>query len=401
MTPMPGPDEALQVLQAPQALPVATAAAAQWLLAALDTPVQRHGEWLQHAGGFTAEVHLDCTALWPAVVLVSLLVLFGAQARVGVPRLVRAATWGVGVVALVNQMRLVGTVWLGVHAPAHWTLVHEVVGPLALVAAGAGVVVAMVKAPPSWARAASPGVGALAWVVAAFAFAGVATAAMASTASSSSSGASRPGRAAAPAVLPPIASGAAAAADPAGAAMISGDLIVKFRDASEPGRQLAAVLAGQRDTASAAPVASRLSADLGLPLVLVQVTSGGEALLALDRETLGRDLLARAGREAQVQRATMTVPPPGGGLPGAELVLRIELRPAAPAPAAQAMAARLALTRMPAPRVLDEAAGKALRLVYDIDALTLALIARLQQRSDVEYAQANRLLRPAAPAASR
>lgn len=398
MTSLSGLDVVQQVLQA---LREATAAAAQWMLAALGTPVLRQGEWLQHAGGFTAEVHLDCTALWPAVVLVSLLVLFGSQARVGVPRLVRASAWGVGVVALVNQLRLVGTVWLGVHAPAHWTFVHEVMGPLALVAAGAGVVVVMVKGLPSWGRAASPGIGALAFAVAVFTFAGMATAALASAASSSSSGASRPGRAAAPTVLPPVASGVAAAAAPAGAPMISGDLIVKFRDTSEPGRRLAAVLAGQRDMASAAPVASSLSADLGLPLVLVQVTSGREALLALDREALGRSLLARAGREAQVQRATLTVPPPGGGLPGAELVLRIELRPAAPATAAQAVAARLALTRMPAPRVLDEAAGKALRLVYDIDALTLALIARLQQRSDVEYAQANRLLRPAAPAASR
>jgi len=185
------------------------------------------------------------------------------------------------------------------------------------------------------------------------------------------------------------------------APIVSGDLIVKFRDASESGRQLAAVLAGQRDLASAAPVASRLSADLGLPLVLVQVTSGREALLALDRQALGRSLLARAGREAQVQRATMTVPPPGGGLPGAQLVMRIELRPAAPAAAAQAVASRLALPRLPAPQMQGEPAGPALRLVFDIDALTLALIERLQQRSDVEYAQANRLLRPAAPAASR
>lgn len=395
MTAMPGLDAVLQGLRE------ATAAAAQWLLAALGTPVQRHGEWLRHAGGFTAEVHLDCTALWPAVVLVSLLVLFGTQARVGVPRLVRASAWGVGVVALVNQVRLVGTVWLGVHAPAHWTFVHEVMGPLALVAAGAVVVVAMVKGLPSWARAASPGFGALVLAVVVFTFAGMATAAFASAASSSSSGASRSDRATAPTVLPPVASGVAAAAAPAGAPMISGDLIVKFRDTSEPGRQLAAVLAGQRDTASAAPVASSLSADLGLPLVLVQVTSGREALLALDREALGRSLLARAGREAQVQRATMTVPPPGGGLPGAELVLRIELRPAAPAATAQAVASRLALPRMPAPRVQDEASGQALRLAYDIDALTLALIERLQQRSDVEYAQANRLLRPASPAARR
>ncbi|MBL8343818.1 MAG: hypothetical protein JNN03_00090 [Rubrivivax sp.] len=205
------------------------------------------------------------------------------------------------------------------------------------------------------------------------------------------------------AVVPPgsAASASTPRATPPSAPIVSGDLIVKFRDASEPGRQLAAVLAGQRDMASAAPVASRLSADLGLPLQMVQVTSGREALLALDREALGRSLLSRAGREAQVQRATMTVPPPGGGLPGAQLVLRIEWRPAAPAGAVQAVASRLALPSLPAPQVQGESTGNVSRLVYDIDALTLALIERLQRRSDVEYVQANRLLRPAAPAASR
>jgi len=190
------------------------------------------------------------------------------------------------------------------------------------------------------------------------------------------------------------------------APMVSGDLIVKFRDASEPGRQLAAVLAGQRTVSSLGPLATSLSADLGVPLVLVQATSGREALLALDREALARSLLARAGREAQVQRATATVPPAGGGRPGAELVLRLELRPAAPAAEAPAVAARLALARLLAPQVQpdDEAqaaraaqAGRALRLVYDIDALTQALVTRLQQRGDVEYAQANRMLRPASP----
>lgn len=180
----------------------------------------------------------------------------------------------------------------------------------------------------------------------------------------------------------------------------SGDVIVKFRDASEAGRQIAAVLAGQRDDRSAMPVAARVSADLGVPMVLVQVTSGREALLALDREALGRSLLARAGREAQVQRAVMSVPPPGGGLPGTELVLRLELRPAAPSGTAQAVASRMTVPRMPAPQAQAEG-GKELRLVYDVDAWTLALIERLKQRSDVEYVQANRMLRAAPPPAPR
>ncbi|MBI5716442.1 MAG: hypothetical protein HZC37_02000 [Burkholderiales bacterium] len=182
--------------------------------------------------------------------------------------------------------------------------------------------------------------------------------------------------------------------------MMSGDLIVKFRDTSEAGRQLAAVLAGQRTVASVAPLAAQLSSELGVPLLLAQVTSGREALLALDRAALGRSLLARAGREASVQKAVLTVPPQGSGLPGAELVLRIELRPNTAAAVREALPGRLVLATLARPQAAADGGDGALRLRYDIDALTLALIAKVQQRPDVEYVQANRLLRPVAPPAA-
>jgi hypothetical protein len=192
---------------------------------------------------------------------------------------------------------------------------------------------------------------------------------------------------------------AATAAVQAHAQMISGDLIVKFRDTSEPGTQLAAVLAGQRSAASMAPLAARLSTELGVPLVLPQVTSGREALFAIDREALARALLARAGRESAIAGARMTVPPPSASvLPGAELTLRVELHSRTPAAAREAVPARLSLGPPAAPllrpRVEPEDGGVALKLHYDIDGLTSALIAQLQQRPEVEYAQANRLLRP-------
>lgn len=182
--------------------------------------------------------------------------------------------------------------------------------------------------------------------------------------------------------------------------MISGDLIVKFRDASEPGTQLAAVLAGQRTVASVAPLAARLSGELGVPLNLVQVTSGREALLALDRQALGRALLARAGREASVRRVALAAPAVPAGLPGTQLVLNLETQGPMPTTARDALGARLAIGTLGRPRVVvAQGADSAIRLHYDVDALTLALIARLQQRPEVEYVQANRLLRPA-PAGS-
>lgn len=182
--------------------------------------------------------------------------------------------------------------------------------------------------------------------------------------------------------------------------MVSGDLIVKFRDTTEPGAQLAAVLAGQRTAASLAPLAQRLSGELGVPLVLAQVTSGREALLAVDREALARALLARAGREALVRKAVMSVPAGAApGLPAAELVLRLELDRGVAIAAREALGPRLAVGTLSQPRAAPQSDG-ALTLHYDLDALTLALIAKVQQRTDVEYAQANRLLRPAAPPAA-
>ena len=127
------------------ALQWATASVAQAMLAALGTPFAWQGEWLIHAGGFVAQVDLDCTALWPAVVLLAALAAFGSMARVPLRRLVIAAMWGVSVVMLVNQLRLVAVLWAGAHQPAHFTGIHEVAGPLLLVVAGATVVAAAVR----------------------------------------------------------------------------------------------------------------------------------------------------------------------------------------------------------------------------------------------------------------
>jgi len=172
---------------------------------------------------------------------------------------------------------------------------------------------------------------------------------------------------------------------------VSGDLIVKFRDASDNGAALAAVLGGTRTLASAEPMAVHLSESLGVPLKLVQVTSGREALLAIDRHALQRSLAQRAAREPGVARAVAAVPAPG--LPSDLLSVRVELTPQA---APRALAANLASGSLLRPRLHQDASGATL-LSYDIAGLTTALLERLKQQADVEYAQANRLLRAVEP----
>ena len=180
------------------------------------------------------------------------------------------------------------------------------------------------------------------------------------------------------------------------APIVHGDVIVKFRDASEAGASLAAVLGGTRTVESAAPIAARLSETLGVPLKLVQVTSGREALLAIDRDALLRSLAQRAASEPGVVRA-VTQPAAAAGLPSEQASVRVELTPQA---SPQGLAAKLASGHLLRPRLHSDAAGATL-LSYDMASLTLALLERLKQQADVEYAQANRLLRAVAPSQPR
>ncbi|KNZ34150.1 MAG: hypothetical protein AD742_01720 [Methylibium sp. NZG] len=190
----------------------------------------------------------------------------------------------------------------------------------------------------------------------------------------------------APAFSSPPRSGAA------GALVVAGDLIVKFHDTSDGGATLASVLGGTRTLASAEPLATRLSEALGVPLKLVQVTSGREALLAIDRDALQRSLAQRAAREPGVARAVAVVP--AAGLPSNALSVRLELTPqAAPQGLAAKLATPLTSSSLLQPRLHTDASGATL-LSYDMTALTRALLERIKQQADVEYAQANRLLKP-------
>jgi hypothetical protein len=168
---------------------------------------------------------------------------------------------------------------------------------------------------------------------------------------------------------------AAVLAAQSAAQAVSGDLIVKFRDADQPGPALAA----------------RLSADLKVPLRFVQATSGRELLLALDRQALAQTLARRAVREPGVTSAEpqLDLQP---GLPPQHLVVRLKQRAGT---SLSALPGRLAVDGV-LPQLQSRPDGSVL-LQLDIDAVTEALLARIQQRADVEYAQANRLLRPAPP----
>jgi len=120
------------------AVNLATAGSALSWLAALGTPLARDGTLLLHAQGFVAEVHATCTALLPAALLC---VAVALHPRASPARRFIGMLCGVVCVVLVNQFRLVGVIWVGVHAPPWFELAHGWAAPVALVTATAAFVV--------------------------------------------------------------------------------------------------------------------------------------------------------------------------------------------------------------------------------------------------------------------
>jgi exosortase/archaeosortase family protein len=115
-------------------LTVLTAAATAQLLAVLGLPVARELNVLVHAGGFACEIDLACTALVPAALLTAALLTWPRPW----PARLAAVAGGVVWLELVNQLRLTSLVWVGVHAPAGFDVLHRWVWPALLALAAAG-----------------------------------------------------------------------------------------------------------------------------------------------------------------------------------------------------------------------------------------------------------------------
>jgi len=105
-------------------LSLITARVTQALLHWGGLEVLRVGVILAHSGGFSIRIDPACTAVLPAGLLVA--ALWVAQCRGG------AMIVGALLMTLLNQLRLVTLMWVGVHSPARFDLVHEWVWPLAL-----------------------------------------------------------------------------------------------------------------------------------------------------------------------------------------------------------------------------------------------------------------------------
>jgi exosortase/archaeosortase family protein len=117
------------------ALNTATADAAIAWLAAAGVPLLREGTMVMHARGFVTEVHQVCTALLPAALLAAGIAMH-PHGRPG--QKAAGMLLGVAVVALVNQCRLAGVIWVGVQAPEFFSAVHGWLAPAWLLALTTG-----------------------------------------------------------------------------------------------------------------------------------------------------------------------------------------------------------------------------------------------------------------------
>lgn len=110
---------------------------AQWsavLLAAIGMPVTQELTRLTHASGFTCEIDSACTALVPAALLTAAILGW----RASWPSRLVGVLVGVVALVLINELRIVSLVWLGVHAPAWFDVAHLWLWPATLLFATAG-----------------------------------------------------------------------------------------------------------------------------------------------------------------------------------------------------------------------------------------------------------------------
>jgi exosortase H (IPTLxxWG-CTERM-specific) len=112
------------------------------MLDLLGLPVVREAVVLTHAGGFACEIYDACTVFTPVVLLAAAILPYPASWRA---RLLGVLV-GAAFLVVLNQLRLISLVWLGVYAPQFFDFVHFWLWHALLIVATAGYWLGWVKA---------------------------------------------------------------------------------------------------------------------------------------------------------------------------------------------------------------------------------------------------------------
>jgi exosortase/archaeosortase family protein len=123
-------------------LNVLTAQLTSAMLAVVGLPVARDAVVLTHASGFACEIYHACTAFTPVVLLAAAILPWPASWRARLLGVVVGAAF----LMVLNQLRLISLVWLGVYAPQFFDFVHFWLWHAVLIAATAGYWLGWVKA---------------------------------------------------------------------------------------------------------------------------------------------------------------------------------------------------------------------------------------------------------------
>lgn len=191
------------------------------------------------------------------------------------------------------------------------------------------------------------------------------------------------------------------------ARFVAGELLVKFKDASDYGKRIVQAMPRGERPPDIERLAGQLSTELNVPLTAVRVTSGRELLLQIDREALAQRLTEQVQTNRAV-RAVRVAPAAQAVLPAAVLTVIVDLVPESDehkqlSKAVKAghpqgreidgLARRLAAEFQPQPTGAVNEQGQLL-LIVSIADLTQDLVARLQRRTDVDYAQVSHVIKP-------
>lgn len=181
-----------------------------------------------------------------------------------------------------------------------------------------------------------------------------------------------------------------------GQQIVSGEVIVKFAPGTRGHQVYKKALADEPNSeAELAALATDLSSELGIPVAIDQLSSGQEFIIAVHTDAVLAKLIAYLESRADVKDAhllTDTKPRRLYRNPTVSVEFRADSQIVEDESALKAFVDEVA--NQSGIEVTTARAPHTIELEVDIRALTMDLIQRLRQRSDVEYAQANFLMEP-------
>lgn len=181
-------------------------------------------------------------------------------------------------------------------------------------------------------------------------------------------------------------------------------IIVKFA-AHTPARDVAAsaLAGGPEIQARLNGLSASLSAELGIPLRIVRPTSGQELVIAIDTDALASRLVAHLSARADVKGVRLLETGDKARQRYWNPTIAVEFQAESPLGQALAEPSEGDAERLKgfAAEVSDDVgfpvsarAPRTVELIIDMSSVATDLVEQLKRRTDVEYAQRDRLLRP-------